>query len=119
MTYGINKEKLEALKGHGTLSAESILDCLEPLEEQKPLRVECGKCGTEFPSGTHLETIRKHPCEKPGQPSEKPKQSFTHWLKNHPCTEEELWKIQNCLGTLLGYEHPLAQEAVQAWKRSE
>lgn len=47
------------------------------------------------------------------------KQTFQDWLTNHPCTTEELWKIQNCLNTLLEPEHPLVQQAVQAWHDSK
>lgn len=41
--------------------------------------------------------------------------AFDHWLKKHPCNEAELWKIQNCFGMMLGFYHPLAKEATNAW----
>lgn len=44
--------------------------------------------------------------------------AFDSWLRNHPCDTETLWYIQNMLGTVLGFEHPLAQEAQKAWEDS-
>lgn len=40
---------------------------------------------------------------------------FSTWLKNHPCTLEELWKLQNCYGTILGFEADLTKEIQAAW----
>lgn len=42
-------------------------------------------------------------------------QTFTDWLESHGCTTEELWKIQNCIGSLWGFDHPIAKEAAKAW----
>ena len=41
---------------------------------------------------------------------------FDAWLKSHGCTTEELWKLQNCLGTVLGFDHPEAVAAKRAWQ---
>lgn len=43
---------------------------------------------------------------------------FDTWLKNHGCDTEELWKIQNCLGNLYGFDSEHAKEASKAWEES-
>lgn len=44
-------------------------------------------------------------------------QTFHEWLENHRCSVEELWKIQNCLGSVLGFENPIAKDAEEAWRK--
>lgn len=46
------------------------------------------------------------------------KQSFDQWHKNHGCSTKELWLIQNCLGTLYGFDHPDAKAASESWGNS-
>lgn len=45
-------------------------------------------------------------------------QTFAQWLKNHTCTTEELWKIQNMLGSCTGWNSNLYEEAKEAWEKS-
>jgi hypothetical protein len=40
--------------------------------------------------------------------------SFDAWHKNHGCTKHELWLIQNCIGALFGFDHPVAIDASKA-----
>lgn len=40
---------------------------------------------------------------------------FTSWLKAHGCSKKELWLIQNCIGTVFGFDHLIAKEATEAW----
>lgn len=47
----------------------------------------------------------------------KERQTFNDWYKSHSCDAHSLWLLQNCLGALLGFEHPDALEALEAWKR--
>jgi hypothetical protein len=44
--------------------------------------------------------------------------NFDAWHKNHGCTKEELWKIQNCIGALFGFDHPVAIDAAKAWRKA-
>lgn len=45
--------------------------------------------------------------------------AFSQWLDAHPCDTNTLWAIQNCLGTLFGFDHPMAEEAKEAWACSK
>jgi hypothetical protein len=45
-------------------------------------------------------------------------QAFDEWLHNHPYDKNTLWAIQNCLGTLFGFEHPMAEAAKKAWEKA-
>jgi len=45
-------------------------------------------------------------------------QTFDQWHKNHGCDTEELWKIQNLLGSILGWDHPEYLAASKAWVAS-
>lgn len=46
--------------------------------------------------------------------------SFNDWLQNHPQadTTETLWLLQNCLGAVLGFDHPDTLAAKHAWQLS-
>ncbi len=48
----------------------------------------------------------------------KKEELFINWLNNHPCSTEELWKIQNCLGTVFGFNSAIAMQAAHSWERS-
>jgi len=41
--------------------------------------------------------------------------TFSNWLRNHPCSSRELWVLQNCIGSVFGFDHPVAKEAAEIW----
>lgn len=45
--------------------------------------------------------------------------SFPDWLKSHACSTHELWLIQNCIGSLFGFDHWAAVEAKNAWLKAK
>jgi hypothetical protein len=70
-------------------------------------------------NGIHVTGInsKDQKCIVCGEVPMNPIGPFTSWLKSHGCSVEELWKIQNCLLTVLGSDHPLAKEATEAWEK--
>ena len=40
---------------------------------------------------------------------------FRLWVKNHGPSKETLWALQNMLGSVLGFDHPLSLETKKAW----
>jgi hypothetical protein len=42
--------------------------------------------------------------------------NFLDWLNHHGCSKEELWKIQNCIGAVFGFNQPVYLAAKQAWE---
>src|SRR4051794_35391893 len=94
-----------------------------PSPSSGPLSACCGKPVISKPMDQ--KGARWNVCAMCGQPcdlapdNQDKETAFARWLTNHGCTPEELWKIQNCLGTCLGFEHPLATQAKEEWQRRD
>lgn len=73
---------------------------------------DCPQCGDPG-FGSLAGTFGGCSCKKPPKVD-----AYQEWLKNHPCDTETIWYIQNCLGTLFGFEHPMAQSAKESWEES-
>ncbi len=43
-------------------------------------------------------------------------QSFKEWHSRHGCSAETLYYIQNCLGSMYGFDDPNALQATIAWQ---